>query len=171
MGKESNDSPPQLRRGIFALSVVLWLSITTSATAQSPQIEKGRQVVAQVCAACHTTIVRMIQVHKQTPDQWKDTVYFMISRGAQIMPDEIEPVVAYLASAGGSNAQARGRQTAGPDGAAILQRNCQQCHELAVASKKADSENWDVVVTRMMTYGARLTPDDRQKLIEYLSSR
>jgi mono/diheme cytochrome c family protein len=113
----------------------------------------------------------MIQVHKQTPEQWKDTVYFMISRGAQIMPDEIEPVVAYLASASGNNAQTRGRQTAELDGAAILQRNCQQCHELAVASKKADSENWDVVVTRMMTYGARLTPDDRQKLIEYLSSR
>jgi cytochrome c5 len=145
---------------IFAASI---------ANAQSPQIDKGRKVVAEVCAACHTTIVRMIQVHKQTPEQWKDTVYFMISRGAQIMPDEIEPVVAYLASAGGNNPQGRGRQTAEADGATILQRNCQQCHELAVASKKPDSENWDAVITRMMTYGARLTPADRQKLIEYLN--
>jgi mono/diheme cytochrome c family protein len=149
---------------------VVWISAATVANGQSAQIEKGRQVVAQVCAACHTTIVRMIQVHKQTTEQWKDTVYFMISRGAQIMPDEIEPVVAYLASAGGTNSQTRGRAPEA-DGGAILQRNCQQCHELAVASKKPDSENWDTVITRMTTYGARLTPTDRQKLIEYLSSR
>jgi mono/diheme cytochrome c family protein len=139
------------------------------------QIEKGRQVVAQVCAACHTTIVRMVQVHKQTAEQWKDTVYFMISRGAQIMPDEIEPVTAFLAATAGSNPQAtqsgRGRQTAEADGGAILQRNCQQCHELAVASKKMDSEDWSGVITRMMTYGAKLTPADRDKLIEYLSAR
>ena len=164
-------TPPQLRRGTFVLSFVVWIFAISTATAQQAQIEKGRQVVAQICGACHTTIVRMIQVHKQTPEQWKDTVYYMISRGAQIMPDETEAVVAYLASAGGTNPTARGRQTAELDGAAVLQRNCQQCHELAVASKKADSENWDAVIARMMTYGARLTPADRQKLIEYLSSR
>src|ERR1041384_3404329 len=82
------------------------LAAQVSATALSDrvaQIEKGRQIVAQVCAACHTTIVRMVQVHKQTAEQWKDTVYFMISRGAQIMPDEIEPVAAYLAANSGSN--------------------------------------------------------------------
>ena len=157
------------RRWIVSI-VVLWIS-AAPLRAQSPQIDKGRKVVAEVCASCHTTIVRMIQVHKQTAEQWKDTVYFMISRGAQIMPDEIEPVVAYLTSAGGTNTQPRGRQTAEADGATILQRNCQQCHELAVASKKPESENWDAVITRMMTYGARLTPADRQKLIEYLGSR
>jgi cytochrome c5 len=148
----------------------------TSLSGQSPQIEKGKQVVAQVCAACHTTIVRMLQVRKQTAEQWRDTVYFMISRGAQIMPDEIEPVTAYLAAIGRSNPQptvtsARGGQTPEGNGAAILQRNCQQCHELAVASKKSESEDWTAVITRMMTYGARLTTADRQKLIEYLSSR
>jgi len=82
-------------------NLVVWMSVVLlnrgvaaqgSAIApgdQPAQIEKGRHVVAQVCATCHTTIVRMIQVHKQTAQQWKDTVYFMISRGAQIMPDDI----------------------------------------------------------------------------------
>ena len=150
---------------------------------ESAQIEKGRQVVAQACTTCHTTIVRMVQVHKQTAAQWKDTVYFMISRGAQIMPDEIEPVTAFLAATAGSNPQTltgtsgRGRpgargsgpQTPDADGGAILQRNCQQCHELTTASKKLDSEDWSAVITRMMTYGARLTPADQQRLIGYLS--
>jgi cytochrome c5 len=183
-------------RSLLACSFVVWISAATpgsglaaQVSASSPgdraaQIEKGRQVVAQVCATCHTTIVRMVQVHKQTAEQWKDTVYFMISRGAQIMPDEIEPVTAYLAATAGSNPQATqasgrarpggggsGQQPQEADGGAVLQRTCQQCHELAVASKKLESEDWATVITRMMTYGARLTPADRQKLIEYLSGR
>ncbi len=163
------DQPRFFRSSLLVCSVVVWISAVSVASAQSAQVEKGRQVVAQVCAACHTTIVRMVQVHKQTTEQWRDTVFFMISRGAQIMPDEIEPVVAYLASAGGTNPLTRGRQTPEADGAAILQRNCQQCHELAVASKNSGSEEWSAVITRMVTYGARLTPADRQKLIEYLN--
>jgi cytochrome c5 len=149
---------------------------------QPAQIEKGRRVVAQVCATCHTTIVRMLQVHKQTPEQWRDTVYFMISRGAQIMPDEIGPVTAFLAATAGNarqtpadasgrgrpGARGAGQQAPAADGAAIFQQNCQQCHELATASKKEDSEDWSAVVARMMTYGARLTAADQQTLIGYL---
>jgi hypothetical protein len=114
----------------------------------------------------------MVQVHKQTAEQWKDTVYFMISRGAQIMPDEIGPVTAFLAATSGRGrpgARGSDQQTPDADGGAILQRNCQQCHELATASKKPDSEDWSAVITRMMMYGARLTPADQQTLIGYLN--
>ena len=108
----------------------------------------------------------------------------MISRGAQLMPDEIEPVTAYLATTGGNNARTptpasgRGRgagagaaaqQTVEADGRAILQRNCQQCHELATASNKPAAEEWTAVITRMVSYGARLTPADQQALIGYLN--
>ena len=90
------------RVALLAIALVLWLPV--AARAQSgvdPQIEKGRVVVAQVCTTCHTTLGRMLQVHKQTPEQWKDLVYFMISRGAQVMPDEIDAVTAFLASTAG----------------------------------------------------------------------
>ena len=76
-----------------------------SASAQSnepTQIEKGRQVVGEVCVACHTNILRMLQVHTKTPQQWRDTVYSMISRGAQVMPGEIDPVTAFFATNAGS---------------------------------------------------------------------
>ena len=160
-----------MMRFVAVSTVAMWIS-AAPLMAQTEKIEKGRQVVAQVCAACHTTIVRMVQVHKQTAEQWKDTVYFMISRGAQLMHDEVEPVVAFLAAtAGSSPAGGRGRPAADVDGAAILQRTCQQCHELATASKKLDSEEWDAVVARMITYGAKLTPADRQKLVEYLKGK
>src|SRR3954468_16179750 len=65
------------------------------------QVEKGRAVVAQACTTCHTTLGRMLQAHKQTPEQWKDTVFFMIGRGAQVMPDEIEAVAAFLTATAG----------------------------------------------------------------------
>jgi mono/diheme cytochrome c family protein len=167
----------------IALNLLAWIfaaQISARAqTADQPQMEKGRQVVAEVCSACHTTITRMVQVHKQTADEWKSTVYFMISRGAQVMPDEIEPVVAYLAATGGKGpaqtpnagrgAAARGGQTAPADGRAVFQQTCQQCHELAMASSKMPSEEWSAVITRMMTYGARLSASDQQKLTEYLN--
>jgi mono/diheme cytochrome c family protein len=167
----------------LVLNLLAWIfaaQISAHAqTADQAQMEKGRQVVAEVCSACHTTITRMVQVHKQTADEWKSTVYFMISRGAQVMPDEIEPVVAYLAANGGKGpaqttnagrgAAARGGQTAQADGRAIFQQTCQQCHELAMASSKMPSEEWSAVITRMMTYGARLSASDQQRLTEYLN--
>lgn len=154
-----------------------------AASDQQAQIEKGKQVVAQVCAACHTTIPKMVQVHKQSPEQWRDTIYFMISRGAQVLPDEIDPVIAFLTATAGSGGPtitqtSRGgrpgtgrtdQQLPDGEGRGILQRSCQQCHELSTASTKASSEEWTAVIARMVTYGVKLTPGDEQKLIEYLN--
>ena len=100
--------------------------VSASATNdQQAQIEKGRQAVGQTCAACHAGILRMAQAQKQTEEQWKDTIYSMIGRGAEILPDEIEPMAAFLAAtsarSGPANAQAGpdawGRGSAGaPEG-------------------------------------------------------
>ncbi len=150
---------------------------------QQAQIEKGREAVGQACAACHAGILRMAQAQKQTQEQWKDTIFSMIGRGAEILPDEIEPMSVFLAAtsarSGPASAQTggRGRQAAGrPDqqapeteGRAILQRTCQQCHDMATATTKLPSEDWSAVIAKMVGYGARLTPADQQKLIEYLN--
>jgi cytochrome c5 len=153
---------------------------------QQAQIEKGREAVGQTCAACHAGILRMAQAQKQTQEQWKDTIFSMIGRGAEILPDEIEPMSVFLAatsarsgpaSAQGAQAGGRGRQAAaradqqGPDaeGRAVLQRTCQQCHDMATATTKAPSEDWTAVIAKMAGYGARLTPADQQKLVEYLN--
>jgi gluconolactonase len=92
---------PLLRLVIVALIAALPATVLADDESQA-HIEKGRAVVAQVCTTCHTTLGRMLQVHKQTPEQWKDLVYFMISRGAQVMPAEIDDVSAFLAAQGGA---------------------------------------------------------------------
>ena len=98
----------------------------------------------------------------------------MIGRGAQVTPDEINAVAVFLAANAGRNVTAnadvgRGAGGAEGEGRAILQRTCQQCHELATATKKLPAEEWSAVVVRMKAYGATLTPADQQKLIEYLN--
>ena len=122
-----------MTRALVCAGVVAWVSVVccaaglgaqaataaaqtapTTPAAESPEVARGRLVVAQACTACHTTLGRMLQVHKQTTAQWKDTVYFMISRGAQVMPDEIDAVAAFLAETSGrggpSTSGARGRE-------------------------------------------------------------
>ena len=89
---------------ITVLAVAIAMVIPVALRAQGgddPQVEKGRAVVAQVCTTCHTTLGRMLQVHKQTREQWRDLVFFMISRGAQVMPDEIDAVTAFLVANSG----------------------------------------------------------------------
>jgi hypothetical protein len=40
---------------------------------------------------------------------------------------------------------------------------------MATATTKAPSEDWNAVIAKMAGYGAKLTPADQQKLIEYLN--
>ena len=96
--------------------VMLWPCTAAAQRSDDPQVEKGRAVVAQVCTTCHTTLGRMLQVHKQTREQWRELVFFMISRGAQVMPDEIDAVTAFLAAQSGRErptARSPGRPDAG----------------------------------------------------------
>ena len=98
------------RFALLAIAMVMsWPATAGAQGGDNPQIEKGRAVVAQACTTCHTTLGRMLQVHKQTREQWRDLVFFMISRGAQIMPDEIDAVTAFLvANSGRERPAARG---------------------------------------------------------------
>jgi mono/diheme cytochrome c family protein len=89
------------RAALLAIALLMWMPVAARAQGGDPQVEKGRLVVAQVCTTCHTTLGRMLQVHKQTRDQWRDLVFFMISRGAQVMPDEIDAVTAFLVATAG----------------------------------------------------------------------
>src|SRR5687768_17895684 len=74
-----------------------------AAPAPHADIEKGKAAVTQIYVGCHDggAIMRLVAVRKKTADEWRDTVYRMIGRGAQVLPDEIEPLTAYLTATGG----------------------------------------------------------------------
>ena len=141
---------------------------------QIDQIEKGRATVAQVCVGCHARIMGMLAVKEKSEDAWRDTVHSMIGRGAQVLPDEIEPLTAYLVASTGAN-RPQAPSPAGDAGGsgsaanAILAERCQFCHDIVTATAKLDSaESWGAVIDRMVTFGATVTPAERQTLIEHL---
>ena len=117
--------------------VVVWMAAGVEGTAMSPRVagaaqvspasdvEKGRVALSQVCQGCHGGgIMRMLEVRKKSADEWRDTVYRMIGRGAQVFPDEIEPITAYLVATAGQGRPQR-RQRCPPRravGRALLRR-------------------------------------------------
>jgi cytochrome c5 len=143
--------------------------------ARQVQIEKGRIAVTAVCTGCHDNgILRIVEVRQKSVDEWRDTVYKMIGRGAHIMPDEIEPITLYLASV------RRPQQTAGGgaapvdaagEGPAILARRCRQCHDVERATTLPAGRNWNAIIDQMTALGAALTPAERRALLAHLSAQ
>jgi cytochrome c5 len=147
-------------------------------------IAKGRQAVAQTCVPCHAGIVQILQLHKKSANEWRNTVYSMIGRGAHILPEEIEPLTAFLAATAGLERQSvpapgPAGTRAGAAGTAasplvtearsILDRHCRRCHDLELATKKPASTDWNTVITRMVSYGADISAVDQQKLVTHLN--
>ena len=59
---------------------------------------------------------------------------------------------------------------AAEDGATLLEKRCSVCHSPDRAkSKHKTAEQWDATVTRMMKKGAKLTGEEKQTLVDYLS--
>jgi hypothetical protein len=54
----------------------------------------------------------------------------------------------------------------------FVSRACQSCHDLAmvVAATGLSREGWDATIEEMISYGLRVTPEDRAKILDYLSS-
>jgi mono/diheme cytochrome c family protein len=163
--------------------VTVWMAVAVNGSPMAPpqaagqtagqaQIEKGRVAVTQVCVGCHGGgVMRMLDVRQKTAQEWRETVYRMIGRGAQIFPDEIEPITAYLVSSTGKKpSAATAANQGGPsDARTILERRCQQCHDIARATTIPASSDWRTTLDRMVTLGASITSAEQQTLLEYLS--
>jgi mono/diheme cytochrome c family protein len=139
-------------------------------------VEKGREAFGQACLQCHGTNRATIQ--RKSEESWRGTVYSMISRGSNLMPDEIEPVIAYLtATYGPGSAPPGSADSPGSDalpdepGREILVSSCVQCHamEMILEAKKSEPE-WKQTVDRMVGYGADVTPEQQNLVVKYASA-
>jgi hypothetical protein len=77
---------------------------------------------------------------------------------------------ASLATLGTAAAQ-RLELPAGPN-REIVSRECQACHDLSmvVAAIGLSLEGWDATIEEMTSYGMRVTPEERKKILDYLSN-
>jgi len=142
---------------------------------QSQVVSEGRNIFGQACIQCHG--IGHIMVQGKTEERWRDTVYSMISRGAQLMPDEIDPLIAYLTATYGTDSAAPAAEGATSGGSAtlpdesgrvILDRTCTGCHalQLVTSSRKSRAE-WQDTISRMISFGVELTDDERQTVEDY----
>ena len=143
--------------------------------AEPQQVEEGREAFGQACVQCHN--MSRTQIQRKTADAWRDTVYSMISRGAPVMPDEIEPLIDYLSAtygpgatppaAGGQGSQAGNALPDGP-ARAIFVGNCAACHSMDLPLNMRQSEaQWNATISEMVSYGAQITPQEQEILVKY----
>jgi hypothetical protein len=59
----------------------------------------------------------------------------------------------------------------GPD-REVVSRECQACHDLAmvVGSTGLTREGWNNILDEMTSYGLHVTPQEREKILNYLSN-
>jgi mono/diheme cytochrome c family protein len=146
---------------------------------------KGMEAVGKACVQCHA--LRPVTLQRKTADQWRDTVHGMIGRGAQVKPDEIEPITSYLAASfgpqtpvlgSGAGQAATRSQTSPPStgtlpegsGRVVLMERCVACHTSDVAVKPRQSkEQWVEAIRKMRALGAVLSAEEEKVVAAYLA--
>jgi cytochrome c5 len=75
-----------------------------------------------------------------------------------------------VAMLGAATAQ-RADLPAGPN-RDVVSRACQACHDLSmvVAATGLGREGWNATIEEMISYGMRVDKEDREKILDYLSS-
>jgi mono/diheme cytochrome c family protein len=135
----------------------------------------GEQVFHEACSQCHGPAEILVQ--RKSEDSWRRTVYSMISRGAFVSADEIDPLVSYLAASFGSDSQsqvARDAMHTLPEGRGkdILVRACSACHPVSAVTQVRKSKGaWQETLQRMVRRGATVTPSELDELLDYLTTK
>ncbi len=133
-----------------------------------------RELVAVNCTQCHSPqpIVQL----RMNAQGWRNQVYNMILRGAQIGPGQIEPVVTYLSTVFGPGQPFPGQTLpqvtlAAGEGSNLVEGGCQLCHGLdRVTATPRSHDQWQLIVNRMAFVGAPLDEDQKKTVVAYLSA-
>ena len=134
---------------------------------------KGMEAMGQACVQCHG--LQPVRLQRKTAEQWRDTVHGMIGRGAQVMPDEIEAMVSYLAATFGPQSPTQASPMSSgmlPEGSgrSLLMERCLTCHPVEVTTQPRQSrEQWVETIQRMRTLGATISADEEKVVTEYLA--
>jgi competence protein ComEA len=76
-----------------SLLVLSFTTVTGTAWSQLPD-SPGRDVTVEICGKCHSTDV--LVAHRQTRDQWTETMLKMIDLGALGSEDQFNAILQYL---------------------------------------------------------------------------
>jgi mono/diheme cytochrome c family protein len=107
------------------------------------------------------------------PVGWKNHVYNMVLRGAQLTPREADIVIQYLVTTFGPGAPAATTVAlpSGP-GKELVETRCAVCHTLErVTVVKRQKGDWDHIVSRMYERWGVSAPEEAQTIAAYLAAQ
>jgi cytochrome c5 len=134
----------------------------------------GKEIISVACTQCHGPSVFM-QL-RMNDVAWRNQIYDMILRGAQIGPDDIDTAVKYMVANFGPGVPFPNQkpvEVSLPDGAGkpLVEGGCALCHGLdRVADTGRSKDQWQVIVARMRYFGSPVSDDQASTIIDYLST-
>lgn len=168
-----------MRLSLIATALV-WAFFAQSAPLQAQQASnplppgEGHDIIAVACTQCHGA--KVFTQLREGADAWRDQIYYMILRGAQVRPSEMDRAVNYLVAnfGPGVNIPAPLTPVALPDGPGkdLVATNCALCHGLdRIAETKRSPQEWEGTVSRMIYFGAPLSAEQANAVNAYLDAR
>jgi mono/diheme cytochrome c family protein len=166
-------------RRILLASLIITATLRTAAVAQQPGNDpflppgEGRDRVVQVCTSCHAA--RIFGQLREGAPGWRIHVNDMLLHGVLVQPADVDAIVNYLSTKLGPGVPLPGAAQLAvslPDGQGreLVEGMCQACHGLdQVATKRRSAREWDLIVTRMVRYGAPVTKEETKDITRYLS--
>jgi len=135
-------------------------SIAAAASQDAPKPERGEQIMNTACTTCHD--LRPIETQALDEDGWKKSVASMIEQGAEVKPDDVPVLVAYLTKQHGPLPDGPGKE--------IVLNICTQCHDLQrIRRERLSAEGWLEVLDAMLNEGAPLSEKDLPVILRYLA--
>jgi cytochrome c5 len=134
----------------------------------------GKEIVSVACTQCHgPNVFTQLRMNETA---WRNQIYDMILRGAQIGPDDIDTAAKYMAKSYGPGVPFPGQQPVQvslPDGQGkeLVQGGCALCHGLdRVTATNRSKDQWQTIVNRMIYFGAPVTQDQATTIATYLGT-
>jgi mono/diheme cytochrome c family protein len=160
----------------LAVALAALVGFPAAAQQAQPQLPpgEGRDIFATACTQCHG-LQTVVQI-REDADAWRNQVYDMVLRGAQLTAPDVDKVVDYLATnfGPGINVPPATMPVALPDGQGkdLVEAHCVVCHGLdRVASAKRSRADWGNILARMNYFGASLSPDETKTISAYLETK
>jgi cytochrome c5 len=138
----------------------------------------GRELVAVACSQCHG--LKLIVTLRDSRAGWKRHVDEMVLRGTQLLPEEADTVVQYLAKnfgpgAGPMQSSPGASEISLPKGPGqdLVDSRCTLCHDLGrITTVRRTKEEWDHTVRDMLGRLPKMpTPEELQTMTSYLNAQ
>ena len=155
---------------ILSLSLVagVWQGRSLCAVQDLPEGE-GAGLVKEKCLGCHEA--DLIVQQRLSHAAWIREVDKMIRWGAQASDFEKESMVNYLSAYLGARPVSTPSGASVERGRTVFRTKCLACHEADLAEQQRLSRSgWTREVDKMIRWGADVPADDKDPLLDFLSS-